>query len=134
MTGNKALLAASAALTLLAAAPAAGQAPPAADAPPTNPYRGLWTSWSGAIDDSLDAEARARAEAGRTAAPAASVPASSNLVPARSRAEAEALGARVGAIVRGGDCEEGERIARAAGDFPLVQAVRDHCRRGDTPH
>jgi hypothetical protein len=30
--------------------------------------------------------------------------------------------------VRAGDCEEGERVARAAGDFPLVEAVRAHCR------
>ena len=44
------------------------------------------------------------------------------------RAGSPELGQRVGEIVRAGDCEEGERVARAAGDFPLVEAVRTHCR------
>ncbi len=49
----------------------------------------------------------------------------------RAQAEAVALGERVGEVVRAGDCAEGERIARVAGDFALVRAVRAHCRR---PH
>jgi hypothetical protein len=55
------------------------------------------------------------------------VPAYSPLQP-RAEAEAVALGRRVGEVVRAGDCAEGERIAREAGDFALVNAVRDHCR------
>ena len=47
----------------------------------------------------------------------------------RSEAEAVALGRRVGEVVRAGDCAEGERIAREAGDFALVRAVREHCGR-----
>lgn len=38
-----------------------------------------------------------------------------------------ALGERVGDIVALGDCAEGERVARTAGDFALVAAVRDYC-------
>jgi hypothetical protein len=124
------ILAACAALTLAASGPAAGQAPAPAAAPPlANPFRDLWTSWSGASRDSLNAEAQAGPEAEPAPSmPGTSIPAVSALV-SRSRQDAEALGARVGEVVRGGDCEEGERIARAAGDFPLVQAVRDYCAR-----
>lgn len=45
------------------------------------------------------------------------------------RARAIALGERVGQIVAAGDCAEGERVARAAGDIGLVRAVRDYCYR-----
>lgn len=124
------ILAACAALTLAGSGPAAGQAPASAAAPPpANPFRDLWTSWSGASRDSLNAEAQAAPEA--DPAPSilgTSIPAVSQLV-SPSREDAAALGARVGEVVRGGDCEEGERIARAAGDFPLVQAVRGYCER-----
>ena len=75
-------------------------------------FSGLWTRWSGVNAESLDAEARR--------APA---PSEGSLRPGSPE-----LGARVGEVVRAGDCEEGERIARAAGDFPLVEAVRAHCR------
>jgi hypothetical protein len=115
------------ALGLLAAAPAAGQTGAPTPEPPANPYRDLFTRWDGANRDSLAAEAN-------TAQPApapdgdTSIPAYSPLV-SRSRDEAVALGERVGAVVRTGNCAEGERIARAAGDFPLVRAVREHCRR-----
>ncbi len=44
------------------------------------------------------------------------------------RDQGRPLGERVGEIVRLGDCEEGERLARAAGDFALVEAVRGYCR------
>jgi hypothetical protein len=94
------------ALTLASAAPA----PPPAGSPD---YSGLWTRWSGANSEAL------RAEEGRQAAAAPS---------AGLRAGSPELGTRVGEIVRAGDCEEGERVARAAGDFPLVEAVRAHCR------
>jgi hypothetical protein len=126
--------AAFAAVILLASAPAAGQtAAPAAPAPSSNPFRSLWTGWNGASRDALAAEAEAARRPEAVAAPesaSTSVPAYSPLDPS-SRAEAEALGARVGDVVRLGDCDEGERLARAAGDFALVRAVRDHCRRRD---
>lgn len=126
-----AIPAACAALALAASVPAAGQTaaspaqPRAPSSAQSNPYRGLWTGWGGVSRDSLQAETRAGQGAGATSTPAASADSQ------RSRGEAEALGARVGEVVRLGDCEEGERIARAAGDFALVQAVRDHCRRRD---
>jgi len=88
-------------------------ATPAAAPPPHQDYSGLWTRWSAANGDSLRAEAARQAPA----APAGPL-----------RAGSPELGQRVGEIVRAGDCEEGERVARAAGDFPLVEAVRAHCR------
>jgi hypothetical protein len=122
------LLAFCVSLAPLAPSTAAGQAAPAAQPPPSNPFQGLWTGWSGASRDSLEAETRTQVEAGRDAPAGTSTPAGSPLF-SRSREEAEALGARVGEIVRGGDCAGGERIAREAGDFALVQAVRDYCER-----
>lgn len=93
-------------LALASAAPA--------PAPPADPgFNALWTRWPTANGEAL------RAEAARQAPTAAAGP---------LRAGSPELGARVGEIVRTGDCEEGERVARAAGDFPLVQAVRAHCR------
>ena len=133
MSIAKTIRAACAAILAAAAVPAAGQtAPPAAPAPSSNPFQGLWTGWNGVSRDSLAAEAQAarRPEGAAPEAAPTSIPAYSPLDP-RRRAEAEALGARVGEVVRLGDCEEGERIARAAGDFALVRAVRDHCRRRD---
>lgn len=97
-------------------ASALASAAPAQPAAPDPAYSGMWTSWSGANGESL------RAEAARSA-PAAPSPTSGPLRPGSPE-----LGARVGEIVRAGDCEEGERVARAAGDFPLVDAVRMHCR------
>jgi len=113
------------AFALLIAAPASGQAP-ATSAPqaPSNPFQGLWTGWTGASREALEAEARVNA----VPAPGNSIQAASPFV-SPSRDEAEALGTRVGEVVRGGDCAEGERIARAAGDFPLVEAVRGYCQR-----
>ena len=93
-------------LALAAAAPP--QSPP-----PDQAYSGLWTRWSTVNGDSLRAEVARQAPA----APAGAL-----------RAGSPELGTRVGEIVRAGDCEEGERVARAAGDFPLVEAVRAHCR------
>jgi hypothetical protein len=78
-------------------------------------FSGLWTRWSGVNAESLQAETT-------RAAP----------VQAEGvyRAGSPELGARVGEEVRGGNCAEGERLARAAGDFPLLEAVRIHCRAG----
>lgn len=114
-------------LPLLAAAlaPAVAQAQQA-PAPAPSSFSGLFTSWSGTSRDALRAETETR----RTPAPSAesgAVPAGSPLQ-VRSRNEAVALGERVAEVVRRGDCAEGERLAREAGDFPLVRAVRDHCR------
>lgn len=114
------------AIGLLSAAPAAGQsAAPTPDAP-ANPYRDLFTRWDGANRDSLAAETDAAPPA--PAPETGAIPAYSPLAP-RSQEEAVALGRRVGEVVRAGDCAEGERMARAAGDLALVRAVREHCRR-----
>jgi len=98
------------------ALPALAQVAPA----PPSRFEGLWTPWRGANRDSLRAEVEARR---RAAAEGASGPADRQ----RRYAEAASLGERVGRIVGEGDCEEGERIARQAGDFALVRAVRGHC-------
>jgi hypothetical protein len=117
-----------AASTLLAfclfAAPAGAQTATSVSEAPANPYRDLFTRWDGANRESLEAEARAAQPA--PAPDGDAIPAYSPLAP-RSRDEAVALGERVGAVVRAGNCAEGERMARAAGDFPLVRAVREHC-------
>jgi regulator of protease activity HflC (stomatin/prohibitin superfamily) len=101
-------------LLLAAAAP-----PPSPNAPPPSvaAFAGLFTPWSAAERDSRAAEEQARTAEAPPPADAE-----------RRRIEAVARGERVGEVVRSGDCEEGERIARAAGDFALVRAVRDHCR------
>ena len=95
---------------------AASLAQPVAAAPPPEPSRfgDLFTDWRAASNEALEQE-RARESAANA--------------PARTVAEARALGDRVGRIVAEGACEEGERIARQAGDFALVRAVQDHCRR-----
>ena len=101
---------------LAAAQPVCAQPVPP-QSPSASAFSRLFTPWTAAAHDSLAAE-------GETRAPAP--PANDG---DRARIQAAALGERVGEIVRAGDCEEGERVARAAGDFALVQAVRDHCRR-----
>lgn len=103
---------------LLAAAPA-----PAAEPPPPEPrarFHGLFVDWSAVNRDSIEAERQgALRPAGEPVPAAGPVPGSA------------ALGERVGEIVATGDCGEGERIARAAGDFALVAAVRQHCAAAD---
>jgi len=94
-------------------ASALASAAPAPAAAPDPGFANLWTSWSGVNSEALRAETRAAAPPG----PAGPL-----------RAGSPELGQRVGEIVRAGDCNEGERVARAAGDFPLVEAVRNHCR------
>jgi len=97
---------------LLAAALAS--AAPAQPAAPSG-FSGLWTPWSGVNAESLRAET-ARAATGPSEGPL--------------RPGSPELGQRVGEEVRNGNCAEGERLARAAGDFPLLDAVRAHCRSG----
>lgn len=105
---------------LLSPAVAAAQAAPAPEptAAPGSGFESLWTGWSNASRESVQAEA----QAARTAQSGAAEP------PRRYQAGSVALGERVGEVVRLGDCAEGERLAREAGDFPLVDAVRAHCR------
>jgi len=95
---------------------AAALAQPAAAPPPPDASRfgGLFTDWNAANAQALEQE-RARDAAVNA--------------PSRTVVEARALGDRVGRIVAEGACEEGERIAREAGDFALVRAVRNHCRQ-----
>ena len=105
---------------LIAAAPASAQAPQQTAKPS---FQGLFVDWSRASEESIEAEregARLRASANVTAAESAA-------------AGSEALGLRVGEVVSVGDCAEGERLARAAGDFALVAAVREHCTVSETP-
>ena len=124
MRASPALLA----LCLLAApgAAAQGNAPAPVAQRPENPFGQLFTRWEGVNRDSINAE---------VGAPQPAAGAQPDVIPAYSplesptRAEAIALGERVGQVVRAGDCAEGERIAREAGDFALVRAVREHCGR-----
>ena len=106
-------------LSLAPAAALAQSAPAARDsAADRTGFESLWTGWRGVNRESIRAEAEAARSSAAPAAPA----------PARYQAGSVALGERVGEVVRLGDCEEGERLARLAGDFPLVEAVRAHCR------
>ena len=95
---------------------AAGLGQPPAAPPSAEPSRfgALFTDWRAASEEALEQERDRNAAVN---------------APARTVAQAEALGDRVGRIVAEGACEEGERIAREAGDFALVRAVQDHCRR-----
>lgn len=106
-------------LALAAPAPLAAQS---AATQPTSQFQGLFTSWSGANQRSLHAEGQAMQHVREELAT------TDTAHQAMMRDRGRALGERVGAIVRSGDCDEGERVARQAGDFALVEAVRAHCR------
>lgn len=108
------------ALALAAPAPAAAQS---AAGQPSSQFQDLWTSWRGANRQSLQAEGQAMQQVRQEIATTDPVH------QAMMRDRGRALGERVGEIVRGGDCDEGERVARRAGDFALVEAVRAHCRQ-----
>ena len=110
-------------LALLAPSAVFAQAAPGAPAP--SDFRRLWTGWDNVNRAALDAETEAQQRVRRDLS-------SGDAERLRQlRNEGRALGERVGEIVRLGDCEDGERVARAAGDFALVEAVRSHCRRVD---
>jgi hypothetical protein len=116
------------ALGLFAAAPAAAQTSAPAPETPPNPYRELFTRWDGANREALEAEVGTAEPAAPSGPESNAIPAYSPLAPPpRSEAEAVALGRRVGEVVRAGNCAQGERLAREAGDFALVRAVRAHC-------
>ena len=102
-------------LTLAAAAPAS---PAAAPAQPR--FESLFIDWGAANRQSIEAERQGLQR------PPAQVAAGPGPSPGSA-----ALGERVGEIVALGDCGEGERVARAAGDFALVAAVRQHCSAAD---
>ena len=104
-------------LSLAAAPTAAANTPPV---PERARFQGLFVDWTSANRQSIETE---RLGAQR--------PAPSAQPDAGSGAGSVALGERVGDVVALGDCAEGERIARAAGDFALVAAVRAHCTAAD---
>ena len=101
----------------LAPAPALAQRPPGDQAG----FETLWTGWSGVNREAMavESEAMRRMREDLAAADAERL--------RQLRGQGRELGERVGEIVRGGDCSEGERVAREAGDFALVEAVRRHC-------
>lgn len=81
----------------------------------------MWTGWSGVNREAMavESEAMRRMRADLAVADAERL--------RQLRGQGRELGERVGEVVRGGDCAQGERIARQAGDFALVEAVRSHC-------
>ena len=97
----------------------------ASDAPASPPsgFGRLWTGWGSINREAMTSENEAAERVRRDLATADAA----RLEALRN--QGRELGERVGEIVRLGDCEEGERVARAAGDFALVEAVRDHCAR-----
>ena len=106
-------------LALVTPSMALAQAVPAASA--ATDFSRLWTGWGGvnreAMSTETDAVRRVRHDVATADARRLD----------QLRNQGRALGERVGEIVRLGDCAEGERVARAAGDFALVEAVRAHC-------
>ena len=112
-------------LALLAPSAALAQANPAPAA--ATDFQRLWTGWTRVNSEAMSTETEAidRVRRDVATADAARLHELGN--------QGRALGERVGEIVRLGDCEDGERVAREAGDFALVQAVRDHCRPAAAP-
>lgn len=110
------------ALLSLSAQPVSAQPQASAPAAPSSGgFRGLWTGWGAANADSL------KVERGRVTEVRREYETAGSDRRRQLQTEGRDLGERVGDIVRSGDCAEGERVARAAADFALVQAVRDHC-------
>ena len=108
-------------LGLLLAWPSLAAAAPAPSTEPSSDFSGLWTGWNRVNREAMSIETAAMRRVRRDVETADA---------ARLRElqnQGRALGERVGEIVRLGDCAEGERVARAAGDFALVEAVRAHC-------
>lgn len=95
-------------------------------APEPSAFSRLWTGWGSVNRDAMarEEEAVQRVREDVSTANAARM--------RQLQSQGRALGERVGEIVRLGDCEDGERVAREAGDFALVQAVRDYCERRES--
>ena len=108
-------------LALLAPSAALGQPAGATAAAPD--FERLWTGWGSVNRDAMTTETAAMQRLRQEIASADAERLR------RLGSQGRTLGERVGEIVRLGDCEDGERVARAAGDFALVAAVRAHCRR-----
>ena len=96
-------------------------ATPAVAAETDTGFGSLWTGWNAVARDAI---VREREEADRVRQDLARADARRI---AELRNQGRDLGERVGEVVRLGDCEGGERMAREAGDFALVEAVRAHC-------
>ena len=109
-------------LALAAPSTALGHDAPAAR--PASDFSRLWTGWSSVNREAMSTETEAMRRVRQDVATADA----ERLRQLQS--QGRALGERVGEIVRLGDCDEGERVAREAGDFALVEAVRAHCGRG----
>ena len=108
-------------LALLTPSMALGQVEAAASS--ASDFSRLWTGWGGVNREAMSTESNAMRRVRQDLATADAERLG------QLRDEGRALGERVGEIVRLGDCAEGERVARAAGDFALVEAVRAHCAR-----
>ena len=117
MKSSKALL-----ISLALAAPAQAFAQASRAESPAPDFRRLWTGWASVNREAMTTESEAVQRLRREIAAADA----EHL--RRLGNQGRALGERVGEIVRLGDCEDGERVARQAGDFALVEAVRGHCR------
>jgi len=117
MKSSKALL-----ISLALAAPAQAFAQASLAESPAPDFGRLWTGWASVNREAMTTESEAVQRLRREIAAADA----EHL--RRLGNQGRALGERVGEIVRLGDCEDGERVARRAGDFALVQAVRGHCR------
>ena len=119
-SGMKGLPTVTLCLALLAPSSALAQANAAA--PTASDFSRLWTGWNSVNRDAMTIETEAVERVRRDVATADAERLR------RLQSQGRALGERVGEIVRQGDCEEGERVAREAGDYALVEAVRSHCR------
>ena len=106
-------------LVLMAPTPALAQASVASSS--GSDFTRLWTGWRSINRDAMATESDAVQRVRQDVA-------SADAERLRQlQSQGRALGERVGEIVRLGDCAEGERVAREAGDFALVEAVRAHC-------
>ena len=115
----------SSAFCIALVAPSMALAQVGATASTATDFSRLWTGWGNVNRQAMRTETDAirevrhdvaTADAGRLG---------------QLREQGRALGERVGEIVRLGDCAEGERVAREARDFALVEAVRAYCAAAD---
>ena len=110
-------------IALALTAPSIATAQPATPPQSTPSFSSMWTSWNGVSREAMETESQALARVRQDFVTAGAHR------QAELRDQGRALGERVGEIVRAGDCDDGERVARQAGDFALVEAVRNYCRQ-----